>query len=47
VLGDKLLKAIEKVPLLNSAISRRIEGINCNIECELIHRINTREFFFS
>jgi hypothetical protein len=45
VLGDKHLKAIKKVPLSNSTVSRRIEDITCNVKCELINPIGRSEDF--
>jgi hypothetical protein len=37
--GDNQLKAINKVPLSNSTVSRRIDIMSCNIEYELIKQI--------
>jgi hypothetical protein len=39
---EKHLKAIENFSLSNSTVSRRLEGISCNSECELISRIQKR-----
>jgi hypothetical protein len=37
VLDDNCLKVITTVPFSNSTISRRVEHVSCNIECELIN----------
>jgi hypothetical protein len=38
---DNHLSIIQNVPLTNATVSRRIEDVTCNIECELMKRIKS------